>query len=86
MGMDLVGNGERMGWKGRWYDWESGMERKRREGSRCWGVRGDGDGRKRFWVEVREGTDVEKRGQVVGHEMVGGRGGEVLCRGTARLD
>ena len=38
MGMDLVGNGERMGWKGRWYDWEDERERERREGSRCWGV------------------------------------------------
>ena len=35
---------------------------------------------------MREGTEVEIWGQVVGHERVGGRSGEVLCRGTARLD
>ncbi len=84
--MDLVGSGGRLGWRGRWYDWESGRERKRREESMCWGVGGDGGGGKCFWVVVREGTEVKIRGQVVGHERVIGRGGEVLSRGAARLD
>ncbi len=51
----------------------------------CWGVVGDGGGGKCFWVVVREGTDVDKRGQVVGHEMMRDRGGEVWRMGTARL-
>lgn len=52
----------------------------------CWGVGGDGGGGKCFWVVVREGTEVKIRGQVVGHERVIGRGGEVLSRGAVRLD
>jgi len=84
--MDLVGSGGRLGWRGRWYDWESGRERKRREESMCWRAGGDGGGGKCFWVVVREETDVEKREQVVGHERVRGRGGEVLSRGAVRLD
>lgn len=84
--MDLVGSGGRLGWRGRWYDWESGRERKRKEGSMCWGVVGDGGGGKRFGVEVGEGTEVEKRRQVVGHEMMRARGGEVWRRGAVRLD
>lgn len=51
----------------------------------CWGVVGDGEGGKCFWVMVRKGTEVEKMRQVVGHEMMRGRGGEVWRRGTARL-
>ena len=47
---------------------------------------GDGEGGKRFGVEVGEGTEAEKRRQVVGHEMVGGRNGGVWRMGAVRLD
>lgn len=56
--MDLVGSGGRLGWRGRWYDWESGRERKSREGGMCWRAGGDGEGGKCFGVVVREETEV----------------------------